>query len=85
MLLTSAQFLRSIGLNTWDTANAYSNGISKTIIATAIRTFDIHLHKLIIMTKCNFAVGEEPSVHSMFYPDLVNRRDHVNQGGKWLL
>lgn len=48
------------GLNTWDTANAYSNGYSETIIGKAIKAYDIPREEVVILTKCNFAVGEEP-------------------------
>ena len=48
------------GLNTWDTANAYSNGVSETIIGKAINHYNIPREKVVILTKCNFAVGEEP-------------------------
>ncbi|KAK9313118.1 NADP-dependent oxidoreductase domain-containing protein [Lipomyces starkeyi] len=49
------------GINTWDTANAYSNGVSEEIIGKAIRKFGIPREKLVIMTKCGFAVGEQPN------------------------
>jgi len=39
------------GLNTWDTANMYSNGVSEEIIAKAIEKYSIPRHKLVIMSK----------------------------------
>lgn len=45
------------GINTWDTANNYSNGGSERIIAKAIKTYNIPRENLIIMTKCYFPVG----------------------------
>jgi len=39
------------GLNTWDTANIYSNGVSEEIIAKAIEKHSIPRHKLVIMSK----------------------------------
>lgn len=47
------------GLNTWDTANIYSNGKSEEIIAKAIKTYDIPRDKLVILTKCFAYIGEE--------------------------
>lgn len=40
------------GINTWDTANNYSNGVSEKLIAAAIKTYNIPRDKLVIMTKC---------------------------------
>lgn len=48
------------GLNTWDTANSYSNGASEEIIGRAIKQYGIPREKLVLLTKCNFAVGESP-------------------------
>jgi len=70
------------GLNTWDTANVYSNGVSEIIIGKAIKKYNIPRHKLIILTKCFGAVGEEPSVRGIFYPTEIRAsKDYVNQAG----
>lgn len=53
------------GLNTWDTANAYSNGISEEMIGRAIKHLKISRHKVIIMTKCYGLVGESPNIVSV--------------------
>lgn len=45
------------GINTWDTSNNYSNGMSEKIIAKAIKTYQIPRENLVIMTKCYFPVG----------------------------
>jgi aryl-alcohol dehydrogenase-like predicted oxidoreductase len=50
------------GLNTWDTANVYSNGVSEVIVGKAIKKYSIPREKLVIMTKCRWAVGEEPGM-----------------------
>ncbi|RDW84329.1 aldo-keto reductase-10 [Coleophoma cylindrospora] len=69
------------GLNTWDTANMYSNGVTEELIGKAIKTFDIPRHKLILMTKCFHAVGEETSLIDAKYPVMRNTKDYVNQNG----
>lgn len=70
------------GLNTWDTANVYSNGASEQLIAKAIKKYDIPRHKLTILSKCWGAVGEEPNVFTMRYPDMIGKsKDYVNQTG----
>lgn len=45
------------GINTWDTSNNYSNGLSEKTIAQAIKKYNIPRAQLVIMTKCNFFVG----------------------------
>lgn len=47
------------GLNTWDTANIYSNGKSEEIIAKALQTYKIPRDKVVILTKCFCYIGEE--------------------------
>jgi aryl-alcohol dehydrogenase-like predicted oxidoreductase len=71
------------GINTWDTANVYSNGIGEEVLGKAIRKFNIPREKLVIMTKCFLYVGEEPSVNAaMFGQQLNQSKDYVNQGGE---
>lgn len=50
------------GLNTWDTANTYSNGVSEEIVGKALKKFKIPRHKVLILSKCRWAVGEEPGM-----------------------
>lgn len=40
------------GINTWDTANNYSNGRSDEILATAMATYNIPREKVVILSKC---------------------------------
>lgn len=47
------------GINTWDTADAYSCGRSEEIIGKAIKQYDIPREKLVIMTKVFFGTDEE--------------------------
>ena len=60
----------------------YSNGVSEEIIGKAIKKYEIPRHKLVILTKCNGAVGEEPGVRGFFYPaEMRKSKDYVNQFG----
>jgi aryl-alcohol dehydrogenase-like predicted oxidoreductase len=71
------------GINTWDTANAYSNGLSEVVIGKAIVKFNIPRQKVIIMTKCWGFVAEESSIVSFMYgPQMERSKDYVNQGGQ---
>ncbi|KAL3420602.1 aldo/keto reductase [Phlyctema vagabunda] len=70
------------GLNTWDTANVYSNGESEVIVGKALKKYDIPRHKVVILTKCFGAVGEETGLRSIFFPnEIKNSKDYVNQNG----
>ncbi|MCJ1303142.1 hypothetical protein MMC08_005949 [Hypocenomyce scalaris] len=70
------------GLNTWDTANVYSNGVSEDIIGKAIKKYNLPRHKLVILSKCFGTVGEQPGLrHIAFQKEMANSRDYVNQYG----
>jgi aryl-alcohol dehydrogenase-like predicted oxidoreductase len=70
------------GLNTWDTANVYSNGVSETMIGNTIQKHKIPRHKLVLLSKCFGVVGEEPDVvHVKFGAAIKKSKDYVNQGG----
>ncbi|AEO59186.1 Aldo/keto reductase-like protein [Thermothelomyces thermophilus ATCC 42464] len=70
------------GLNTWDTANVYSNGASEIIVGKALKRYNIPREKVVIMTKCCFAVGEEPELRAFFVQkELAESKDYVNQFG----
>lgn len=71
------------GINTWDTANAYSNGISEQVIGKAIQRFNIPRQKVVIMTKVAFHVGEESDVIGAAFTEQMHQsKDYVNQGGR---
>ncbi|GFP60451.1 aldo-keto reductase dtxS3 [Trichoderma asperellum] len=50
------------GLNTWDTADMYSNGISEEIIGKALKQHSIPRERVVIMTKCFIAVADQPDI-----------------------
>ncbi|ELQ39769.1 C2HC5 finger protein [Pyricularia oryzae Y34] len=70
------------GLNTWDTANTYSNGVSEEIVGKAIKKYNIPRQKLVILTKCFYPVGQEQDVtpHYMI-PQIEVSKDYQNQWG----
>ncbi|KAL2054075.1 hypothetical protein ABVK25_005614 [Lepraria finkii] len=69
------------GLNTWDTANVYSNGASEEIIGKAIKKYNIPRHKLVICTKCCGTVREGNSPEVLALQDIDKTVDYVNQRG----
>lgn len=72
------------GINTWDTAAMYSNGISEELFGKAIKQFKIPREKMVILTKCYNHVGEEPGLMApAFFEQMQQSKDYVNQGGEY--
>ena len=71
------------GINTWDTSNSYSNGVSEEIIGKAVKTYNIPRHKLVIMTKCAKTVREsnDEKTRSLPLEDIEKTVDYINQLG----
>lgn len=72
------------GLNTWDTANNYSNGESERIIGKAIRQYNIPRQKVVLLSKCYACVAEEPGIRTSsaeIARQLPYSKDYVNQYG----
>ncbi|KAF3909004.1 hypothetical protein ABW21_db0200986 [Orbilia brochopaga] len=71
------------GINTWDTANIYSNGRSEEVIGKAIKKYEIPRHKIIILTKCYSGIVEgDGSGHSFLFQEQVDAsKDYINQSG----
>ncbi|KAG1727525.1 Aldo keto reductase [Suillus lakei] len=70
-----------LGINTIDTANIYSNGESERLIAKFIKKYNIPRPQIIIATKCNGLVGNDPSIRGFSRPDLNKLPEYVNQSG----
>ncbi|KAK3168655.1 hypothetical protein OEA41_005103 [Lepraria neglecta] len=69
-----------VGLNTWDTADVYSNGRSEEIIGKALEKYSIPRQKVVILSKCYFGVdgsGAQPRISAM----SSNNGEMVNQVG----
>lgn len=69
-----------VGLNTWDTADVYSNGRSEEIIGKALKQYSIPRSKIVILSKCYFGVsddGSQPPISA----SSVNDGLMVNQTG----
>ncbi|GAA6023687.1 hypothetical protein JCM10207_008749 [Rhodosporidiobolus poonsookiae] len=69
-----------LGINTWDTANVYSNGDSERIVGKAIKELSIPREKLVIATKVHMVVQDDPNLH----PSKLKNADaegYVNRHG----
>ncbi|CAI6097475.1 unnamed protein product [Clonostachys chloroleuca] len=64
------------GINTWDTADTYSNGKSEEIIGLALKKFNIPRQKVVILSKIFNPVMDDES-----RPPSINDGPLVNQMG----
>ncbi|RPB03937.1 Aldo/keto reductase [Choiromyces venosus 120613-1] len=48
-----------LGINTWDTADVYSDGASERLIGKAIKQYKIPRSQLVILSKCFFALNDD--------------------------
>ncbi|KAL6834302.1 Aldo/keto reductase [Trichoderma sp. SZMC 28015] len=69
------------GINTWDTANVFSNGDSERIIGKALKKYNIPRHKVVIITKVFCTVGENLDNAMAFAEPLRGTKEYVNQSG----
>ncbi|KAF4206168.1 hypothetical protein CNMCM8927_005275 [Aspergillus lentulus] len=67
------------GINTWDTADTYSHGLSEEIIGKALKKYSIPRHRVVILTKCYFGVTDEGNEGNMPPISACNRND-----GEWV-
>jgi len=68
------------GINTFDTANVYSNGASEIVLGKAIKQLNLPRDEIVILTKVFFTVAKTPSERFLggMNPDTVG---YVNQHG----
>lgn len=66
------------GINTFDTANFYSSGLSEVILGKAIKQHALPRDEIVVMTKVYFAVGHE---YSTQMEDMTEAKGYVNQSG----
>ncbi|KAG9127358.1 hypothetical protein FRC07_014654 [Ceratobasidium sp. 392] len=64
-----------MGIQTFDTANVYSNGLSEIILGKAIKQHNLPRDEIVVMTKVYFTVG--PSINVAW----ANAEDFPNRNG----
>jgi len=64
------------GINTFDTANVYSNGLSEIVLGKAIKQHNLPRDEIVVMTKLFFTVGKEYGT-----TDKSEALGYVNQSG----
>ncbi|KAH8799070.1 aldo-keto reductase-like protein [Xylogone sp. PMI_703] len=75
------KYAYDVGLNTWDTADVYSNGRSEEIIGKALKKYSIPRNRVVILSKCYFGVSEEPGKQPSIASMSTNDGDLVNRVG----
>jgi len=68
------------GINTWDTADVYSNGLSERIIGKALKKYNIPRSKVVLLSKCFFGVDED-NLSAQIVDASNNAGKTVNQCG----
>ena len=69
------EYAFNAGINTWDTADVYSNGKSEEIIGKALKKYNIPRERVVILTKLYYPIDEEGQdvlALSLNDPKLVN-------------
>ncbi|CAE7218285.1 unnamed protein product [Rhizoctonia solani] len=72
------------GIQTFDTANTYSNGLSEIILGKAIKKFNLPRDEIVVMTKVYFPVAKEQNMSgtALLGTDAVlESKGYVNQFG----
>ncbi|KZP14872.1 aryl-alcohol dehydrogenase [Athelia psychrophila] len=69
------------GINTFDTANVYSNGASEIVLGKAIKTHNLPRDEIVVMTKVFFPVGRTASSLNDMTPTELDADHYGNQRG----
>ncbi|TFL05266.1 aryl-alcohol dehydrogenase [Pterulicium gracile] len=69
------------GINAFDTANMYSNGLSEEILGKAIKKWDLPRDEIVVMTKLYCVVGREPGTPFLGRDQKPDQLRYVNQHG----
>ncbi|KAH9042779.1 aryl-alcohol dehydrogenase [Lactarius pseudohatsudake] len=76
------KFAYEHGVNTFDTANIYSHGLSEVYLGKAIRVLNLPREEIVVMTKLFGAVGEIGERSTSFNPPAeLDQMGFVNQHG----
>ncbi|KAF9468226.1 aryl-alcohol dehydrogenase [Collybia nuda] len=70
-----------LGIQTFDTADVYSNGITEVILGNAIRTLNLPREEIVVMTKLQKVVGRNNGDWHFGPGRNVNDTGFGNQGG----
>lgn len=69
------------GIQTFDTANVYSNGHCEIVLGKAIKHLNLPREEIVVMTKCFFVVAKEEATGLLQPRDNPDQKGYVNQHG----
>ncbi|KAJ3814737.1 aryl-alcohol dehydrogenase [Lentinula lateritia] len=69
------------GIQTFDTADVYSNGLSEVILGKAIKKLNLPRDEIVVMTKCFSVVGKTASDNPFTIRADPDANGYVNQHG----
>jgi len=76
------KFAYDVGINAFDTANVYSNGLSEVVLGKAIKQHNLPRDEIVVMTKVYFTLHHDP--HGPRPPsdkEGLHAQRYVNQQG----
>ncbi|TFY83901.1 hypothetical protein EWM64_g85 [Hericium alpestre] len=68
------------GIQSFDTANVYSNGVSEVVLGKAIKKYNFPRDEIVVMTKVFGTVGKTPTTR-FFNTEEAEKNGYVNQQG----
>lgn len=69
------------GIQTFDTADTYSNGYSEVILGRVIKKLNLPRDEIVVMTKVFNVVGREYNIHLLAGRENPDQNGYVNQHG----
>ncbi|KAH9038388.1 Aldo/keto reductase [Lactarius pseudohatsudake] len=75
------KFAYENGIQTFDTADVYSNGLSEVILGKAIKQLNLPREEIVVMTKLHHVVSRSPG-EQLSLSDGVDNLGYVNQYGQ---
>ncbi|TFK23352.1 Aldo/keto reductase [Coprinopsis marcescibilis] len=69
------------GINSFDTANVYSNGESEVVLGKAIKKFNLPRDEIVVLSKVYFTVGKSVDEDFIISPSEADAKGYVNQHG----
>ncbi|KAG9016011.1 hypothetical protein FRB90_003870, partial [Tulasnella sp. 427] len=71
-----------LGINAFDTADMYSNGLSEVVLGKAIKQHDLPRDEIVVMTKIKLTVMRETNGLDIGMSDAeIGRLRYTNQNG----
>ncbi|KAJ7744204.1 NADP-dependent oxidoreductase domain-containing protein [Mycena metata] len=69
------------GINTFDTANVYSNGLSEEVLGRAIKKHNLPRDEIVVMTKVFFTVSKDNTSEALWNDSTLDSKGYTNQYG----